>query len=92
MVGACRAAPVYLAEIIARAELAELPESLAGSGTTPPVNAVRDRLRDALRLDEDVGQAVGEAVEQAARERGASKDKDYIRGRRYEMWQQERNT
>lgn len=36
--------------------------------------------------------AVGEAVEQATRERGASKDKDYMRGRRYERWQQEQNS
>ena len=41
---------------------------------------------------EEFRQAVGEAVEQAVRERGAWKDKDYIRGRRYEMWQQDRNT
>ena len=41
---------------------------------------------------EEFRQAVGEAVEQAVRERGAWKDKDYIRGHRYEMWQQERNT
>ena len=41
---------------------------------------------------EEFRQAVREAVEQAVRERGASKDKDYIRGHRYEMWQQERNT
>ena len=37
-------------------------------------------------------QTVHEAVEQATRERGAWKDRDYIRGRRYERWQQEHNT
>jgi two-component system nitrogen regulation response regulator NtrX len=41
---------------------------------------------------EEFRQAVREAVEQAVRKRGAWKDKDYIRGHRYEMWQQERNT
>ena len=41
---------------------------------------------------EEFRQAVREAVEQSVRERGAWKDKDYIRGHRYEMWQQERNT
>lgn len=28
-----------------------------------------------------------EAIEQAARERGQTKDKDYMRGQRYEMWE-----
>jgi len=37
-------------------------------------------------------QGVREAVEQAARERRASKDKDYMRGRHYEMWQREQET
>jgi len=41
---------------------------------------------------EEFRKAVGEAVEQATRERGASKDKDYMRGRRYERWQQEQNS
>jgi DNA-binding NtrC family response regulator len=38
---------------------------------------------------DDFRETVYEAVEQATRERGAWKDKDYIRGRRYERWQQE---
>ncbi|MFN2241921.1 MAG: response regulator [Anaerolineae bacterium] len=38
---------------------------------------------------DDFRDTVREAVEQATRERGAWKDKDYIRGRRYERWQQE---
>lgn len=37
---------------------------------------------------EDFRKAVHEAVEQATRERGAWKDQDYIRGRRFERWQQ----
>ncbi|NIV33973.1 MAG: response regulator [Anaerolineae bacterium] len=41
---------------------------------------------------EEFRQAVREAVELAARERGAMKDRDYIRGHRYEMWQREQNT
>lgn len=40
---------------------------------------------------EEFRQGVREAVEEAARERQAWKDKDYIRGHRYEMWQRERN-
>lgn len=38
---------------------------------------------------DDFRETVHEAVEQATRERGAWKDKDYMRGRRYERWQQE---
>ena len=41
---------------------------------------------------EEFRQTVHEAVEQATHERVAWKDKDYIRGRRYERWQQEHNT
>ena len=41
---------------------------------------------------EEFRQAVHEAVEQATRERGSWKDKDYMRGRRYERWQQEQNS
>ena len=41
---------------------------------------------------EEFRQAVHEAVEQATRERGAWKDRDYMRGRRYERWQQEQNS
>jgi DNA-binding NtrC family response regulator len=37
----------------------------------------------------DFRQGVHEAVEKAARERQAWKDKDYIRGQRYELWQRE---
>jgi two-component system nitrogen regulation response regulator NtrX len=33
--------------------------------------------------------SVREAVEQAARERSASKDRDYMRGQRYQAWQRE---
>ena len=40
---------------------------------------------------EEFRQAVCEAVEEAARSRAATKDQDYIRGRRYEMWQREQN-
>ena len=40
---------------------------------------------------EEFRQAVREAVEEAARSRAATKDQDYIRGRRYEMWQREQN-
>ena len=40
---------------------------------------------------EEFRQAVREAVEEAARSRAAAKDQDYIRGRRYEMWQREQN-
>ena len=36
---------------------------------------------------EEFRDCVREAVEQAAHERKAWKDKDYIRGRRYDMWQ-----
>jgi DNA-binding NtrC family response regulator len=38
---------------------------------------------------EDFRQGVREAVEKASRERQAWKDKDYIRGQRYETWQRE---
>jgi DNA-binding NtrC family response regulator len=38
---------------------------------------------------EEFRQGVREAVEKAARERKAWKDKDYMRGHRYEMWQRE---
>ena len=62
MIGARRAAPVDLAQRVARLELAELPERLAGAGAPAPVQAVRHRLRDALRVDEDFRQAVGKAV------------------------------
>lgn len=41
---------------------------------------------------EEFRKAIHEAVEQATRERGASKDKDYIRGRRYERWQEEQKS
>jgi DNA-binding NtrC family response regulator len=41
---------------------------------------------------EDFRQGVREAVETAARERQAWKDKDYIRGQRYELWQREQNS
>ena len=41
---------------------------------------------------EEFRRAVREAVEQAARERGARKDQDYIRGRRFEMWQREQHS
>ncbi len=41
---------------------------------------------------EEFRKTIHEAVEQATRERGAWKDKDYIRGRRYERWQQERDS
>ncbi len=40
---------------------------------------------------EEFRQTVQEAVEQAARERQAWKDKDYMRGHRYEMWQRDQN-
>ncbi len=62
MVGARRAPPVDLPVGVARPELAKLPEGLAGAGAAAAVNAVRDRLRDALGLDEDVGQTVGETL------------------------------
>ena len=42
--------------------LPELPERLAGAGAAAAVNAVRDGLRDALRLDHQIGQPVGELV------------------------------
>jgi len=38
---------------------------------------------------EDFRKGVREAVEQAARERQARKEKDYMRGHRYEQWQRE---
>jgi len=38
---------------------------------------------------EEFRRSVREAVEAAARERKAWKDKDYMRGHRYEMWQRE---
>jgi two-component system nitrogen regulation response regulator NtrX len=38
---------------------------------------------------EDFRRGVREAVEKAARERQAWKDKDYIRGQRFELWQRE---
>jgi DNA-binding NtrC family response regulator len=41
---------------------------------------------------QDFRQGVREAVETAARERQAWKDKDYIRGQRYELWQREQNS
>ena len=41
---------------------------------------------------EEFREAVREAVEQAAHDRAATKDRDYIRERRYEMWQREQNT
>ena len=62
MIGARRAAPVDLAQRVARLELAELPERLARAGAPAAVQAVRDSLRDTLRVDEDFRQAVGEAV------------------------------
>jgi DNA-binding NtrC family response regulator len=40
---------------------------------------------------EEFRQTVREAVEQAARERHAWKDKDYMRGHHYEMWQREQS-
>jgi DNA-binding NtrC family response regulator len=40
---------------------------------------------------EDFRQGVREAVEKAARERQAWKDKDYIRGQRYEQWQRKQD-
>jgi DNA-binding NtrC family response regulator len=36
-------------------------------------------------------QAVHEAIEQAVRQRRAWKNKDYIRGHHYEMWQRDQN-
>jgi DNA-binding NtrC family response regulator len=41
---------------------------------------------------EEFRQAVREAVEEAAHSRAATRDQDYMRGRRYEMWQREQNT
>jgi two-component system response regulator AtoC len=40
---------------------------------------------------EEFRQAVREAVEIAAHERQSWRDRDYIRGHRYEMWQREQN-
>jgi two-component system nitrogen regulation response regulator NtrX len=40
---------------------------------------------------EEFRRGVREAVEAAARERQAGKDRDYMRGHRYEMWQREQN-
>jgi two-component system nitrogen regulation response regulator NtrX len=40
---------------------------------------------------EEFRKAVREAVEEATRSRTATRDQDYIRGRRYEMWQREQN-
>jgi DNA-binding NtrC family response regulator len=40
---------------------------------------------------EEFRQSVHDAVEQATHERKASKDKDYMRGHRYELWQREQN-
>ena len=62
MVRARRAPPVDLARGVALAELAELPERLARARAAAAVDAVRDRLRDALGLDQDVRQPVGEAM------------------------------
>ncbi len=41
---------------------------------------------------EEFRRGVREAVEAAARERQAAKDKDYIRGHRYEMWQRDKSS
>lgn len=41
---------------------------------------------------EEFRQTVREAVEQAAQERQAWKEKDYMRGHRYEMWQRDRDS
>ena len=40
---------------------------------------------------EEFRQSVHDAVEQATHERKVSKDKDYMRGHRYELWQREQN-
>lgn len=41
---------------------------------------------------EEFRQGVREAVEQAARERGAGRGKDYMRGHQYEAWQRQQKS
>jgi DNA-binding NtrC family response regulator len=50
-----------------------------------------DFFRKEQFVSEEFRQAVREAVEEAHREREAQRDKDYIRGHRYELWQREQN-
>ncbi len=50
-----------------------------------------DFFRKEQFVSDEFRQAVREAVEEAHRERGAQKDKDYIRGHRYEMWRREQD-
>ena len=59
VIGAGGAAPVDDGGRIARLELAELPERLAGSGPAPAVDAVRHRIGDVQRFQDQIGQAVG---------------------------------
>jgi hypothetical protein len=62
VVGPRRASPVDLAQRVACLELTELPEGLARTRSPAPVQAVRNRLRDALCIDENFRQAVGKGV------------------------------
>lgn len=48
-----------------------------------------DFFRKEQFVSDEFRQGVREAVEEAHHQRRAQKDKDYIRGHRYEMWQRE---
>jgi DNA-binding NtrC family response regulator len=48
-----------------------------------------DFFRKEQFVSDEFRQAVREAVEEAHRERRAQKDKDYIQGHRYKLWQRE---
>jgi SulP family sulfate permease len=50
-----------------------------------------DFFRKEQFVSEEFRQAVREAVEEAHRQRRVQKDKDYIRGHRYQLWQREQN-
>jgi SulP family sulfate permease len=50
-----------------------------------------DFFRKEQFISEEFRGAVREAVEEAHRQRRVQKDKDYIRGHRYELWQREQN-
>ena len=48
-----------------------------------------DFFRKEQFVTDEFRQGVREAVDEANRQRGAQKDRDYIRGHRYELWQRE---
>ena len=59
VVGAGGAAPVDDGGGVARLELAELPEGLAGPGPAPAVDAVGHGVGDVQRVEDQLGQAIG---------------------------------